>query len=89
MQRGAQSDFRREGEAPSVSSAGEDPAQNNLNKSQTTERLPATGEFWSVATAGEYPVQSNQQNSGVPQKKEAERIECEKFPKSVTRVIWK
>ena len=32
--------------------SGEDPAQNSLNKSQTTQRLPSTGEPPSVATAG-------------------------------------
>ena len=34
-------------------------------------------------------MQSNQQNSGVPKKKEADRIEFEKFPNSNTFVIWK
>ena len=33
--------------------------------------------------------QSNQQNSGVPQKKEAEQIGFEKFPGSNSCVIWK
>ena len=66
MQRKQQNEFRRAGEAPSVLSAGRDPAQNNLNKSQTTQKNTSHRRLQWVATAGGDPMQSNQQNSGVP-----------------------
>ena len=53
------------------------PVQNNLDIYQTTQRLLAGGEPPSVLQAREDPVQSNQQDSGVPKKKEAEKIEFE------------
>ena len=34
------------------------------------------------------PMQRNHQNSGDPKKKEAERIELEKFPNSDSFVTW-
>ena len=43
----------------------------------------------SVSSAGEDLVQSNQQNSGVQKKKEADKIEFEKFPNWNQFVIWK
>ena len=86
MQREEQNEFRRAGEVPSVLSALGCPAQNNINNSQTTQRLPATGEPPLVATAEGDPVQSSQ-NSGVSQKKEVERIEFDTFPNSNSFVI--
>ena len=51
-QREERNEFRREGEIPSVLSAEEDNAQNNLKKCQTTQRLQATREPPSIATDG-------------------------------------
>ena len=66
---------------------GRDIAQNKLNNYQTTQSSPAAGELPSVSSVGEDPVQSKQQNSGVPKKNEADRIEFEKFPSSNTFVM--
>ena len=55
---------------------GEGPREKNINKSQITPRLPATRKpQWS-----QQPGDGGDQNSGVPKKKEAERIELYKIP---------
>ena len=52
MQRIEQNKFRRAGEVPSVLPAKRGPAQNNINNSQTTQRLQPSGEPHSVVTVG-------------------------------------
>ena len=66
---------------------GGDPARNNFNNDQTTQRLPAGGQLPSVLSGGEDPVQSYEQNGVVPNKKEANKLEFEKFLDSNTFVI--
>ena len=45
--------------------------------------------YFSVLSGGRDPVQSNQQNSGVPEKKEAQRIEFEQYSNSNSFVTCK
>ena len=75
-------------ERPLVSSAGGDPAQNEPNNSQTTQRSPVTGQLQSVPTTGVDLVQESQ-NTCVPMMTRAEKLEFKKFPNSTSFVIWK
>ena len=84
-----QTEYRRAGEVPSVFSAGENFAQNNRDNIHATTWIPATGEPRSITSVGRDLVQISQQNSGVFIRKEAERIEFDKFPNSRTFVIRK
>ena len=60
MQREEQDEFRKQEKYVPSDQPGRGPAENNLNNSQTTQRLPATGESPSVATAAGDLMQSSQ-----------------------------
>ena len=89
MQREAQSEFRRAVEAPSLSAG-----RGILRETISTTTNPRATDYQQEENYFRYfqpggPVQRNQQNSGVPKKKEADKIEFEKFPNSNSFVIWK
>ena len=81
---------------------GEDSAQNNLHKSQTTQRLPAAGEPRRLQQLGRGEGERGEgkgrgergegkysTEQWLLRKKEAARIEFVKFPNSNSFITWK